>query len=30
MPEVAALLEANRAFYAALESRDPSEMEERW
>jgi ketosteroid isomerase-like protein len=30
MAETAALLEANRAFYAALESRDPSEMEERW
>jgi len=30
MPDVAALLEANRAFYAALESRDPSDMEERW
>jgi ketosteroid isomerase-like protein len=26
----AALLEANRAFYAALESRDPSEMEAQW
>jgi ketosteroid isomerase-like protein len=29
MPD-AALLEANRAFYSALESRDPSEMEAQW
>ena len=30
MTDAAALLEANRAFYAALENRDASEMEERW
>jgi ketosteroid isomerase-like protein len=30
MPDAAPLLEANRAFYAALERRDPAEMEERW